>query len=534
MSLPNRFFKTTTNKFNLVLSNATQSNGEKTFWVDKFDEIMKLERRFHSFDVTFDEQNYHKNLMMFTQITLQSAPIRKLVLRKINFEHQNDFLAIFRRMPHLEDLELSKVYFKSLVDGTEVPAKKIKLAEDEVYPIDLRKLRSLIVDDCEWIIFSFLTATETRSLKMSYSVKKHPLELLINFLTWSNQLKSIKLGFSTYFELFSKKFPKKVGFKLTKWSTFDESFHIIPDHLVDFLTPHLSSLEDLQINCPKEELLLLILEKCQNLKKLRIYADVPSSLEFYEDLKPIVGINQLTCRGRIESVKSAKAFLSLFPNLEKLNLDTRNEKDLISRLLPFISRINPNLKSLTVDTLTKVADMKFNSLEFFNVKDLEDQEVLIALLKKNLSIETLRLGCVGKNLLNFLGRVMDETNVKHLQLTGVLKTMLAVFNKITVNYKKLKSLQLNIYIGKDDDIRVRMFEFPEDPSKWNPQSYKDFADIVPLPYVQWDHYQWEEENVLADLGDMGYLLAVNQLVDIEHEFIVDGQNFNNDVNQEEQ
>jgi hypothetical protein len=501
-----------------VLSNKTQSNGEQTMWIDQFDEIMKLERRFQSFDVTFDESDYETSLKMFSQITSKSAPIKRLVLRNIQFESTNDFLNMMRQMTSLEELELSKVTFKAKEAETN-QAKRPKLSEVE--PVLMRKLETITLCESDSKALVNLIASKTASLRVKSFDGENLRDDLVNFMLPLKDLKSVNFDFLTHFKLFRDPFPGKPLFKLTKWKTIDDSFHIISDELLIFFRPHMPTLKDLEINCVTKEFLLEILQKCQSLKRLKLYVDIPTNVDFFEGLNPINGVSELIVRGNIQNAESTKAFLSLFPNLGKLKLSTYQDDAIISSLLPFINQINPDLRSLAICELTEVTNVKFNCLEFFSLAKIQSPKALIMFLMKNPTIETLCITSWNENFNSILKLLLNKTNVKHLQLSGELESMKAIFDKIKVDYKNLKTLELKIYIGTDDDIPIRRFEFPEDRSQWDSNRSNDFDGIVSLPYHQWDDFiPGEPENVVADLGPAGLLMAVNQLQDNNEDVLV--------------
>jgi hypothetical protein len=522
-----RFLVATTNKFNLVLSNdyETQESEKKTFWIDRFDEIMKLERRFQSFDVTFDERRYETSLKMFSQITLKSAPIKRLVLRNVEFESPNDFLNMMKQMTSLEELELSKVTFKAKEAETN-QAKRPKLAEVE--PVLMKILETIILCGSDSKFLSYLTAPKTASLKVASFKGETLRDNLVNFMMPLKHLQAVDLDCITHWDLFSAPFPGKPLFKLTKWKTIDKTFHVISDELITFLRPHLPTLKELEIDGVKKEFLLKILQKNRHLNRLNLYVDIPSNVEFFRGLIPFPQVKELILRGDAKTAESTKAFLSLFPNLDKLKVSTYQDNAMICSLLPFINQINPELKSLAIREIIDNSAVKLKCLESLRVKDVNDPKALIVFLMNNPTIETLCVSFLwNKKFQTILKLLLDKTNVKHLQLTGELDTMKAIFDKIKVDYKNLKTLQLTIYIGTDDDIPVRKFEFPEDRNQWDSNRSNDFDGIVSLPYHQWENILPEDnEELLEDLRLWNFLMDENQLPNIDDEFNIADEDLN--------
>lgn len=512
-----RFLMATTNKFNLVLSNGTQSNGEKKFWTDSFNAIMQLNRRFHSFEVTFDEQNYQTCLQMFRQITLQSAPIRKLVLREIEFEGPEDFVEVIRTMSCLEELQMTKVTFKTTQENPEVAAKMLKLAEVE--PVKLRKLRTLVLERSDWKVLSYLIATQIKRLKVS-SYSSDQKTFLVDFINLQQQMESMDLCFSTHLHLFEKPNFEKTVFKLKEFKMIEETFSMVWDPLLGFLKTYFLTLEELQINIPanKRDFLVDVLEKCHRLKKFVLYSDVPSDNEFYENLKAVVNIKDLTIKGSAKNFESLKNFLGIFPNLDRLKLSISENGDSVSSLLPFINQVNPELKSLLIRGLEGRFDIVFKSLKFLRIQSYSSCDDLVAFLKINPTIENLSIGFTNyrEDFNETFDVLMDETNVKHLKIGGELDEMKSIFEMIKDDYRNLKSLELSIYIGRDDDIKVRKFEFPDNPSEWNSERSNDFDGIVPLPVHEWDHFEPDDYDAIGEnLGDLGLVMFVDDLRDLD-------------------
>jgi hypothetical protein len=203
----------TMRKFTLKLHNDFPTKG---LWVDKFDEIISLDRNFQSIDVNADETHAHNAVELFVEIASHhGAQIRSLTLHKTCFKHSNDFCEILRNVPLLERLEVSRTKFQLDESEKNYPSQAVALAH----------LKTIIVHYSSWMFLQYLMGSKISSLIMSTAqVRKHEREILINFLEDSDMLDYIEVGREAFERIFDLKFENDFPFQLTKLKFFSYVF----------------------------------------------------------------------------------------------------------------------------------------------------------------------------------------------------------------------------------------------------------------------------------------------------------------------
>lgn len=441
--------------------------GSKGLWVDKFDEIINLDRNFQSIDVNADESHAWNAVELFVELSSHhGSQIRRLILHKAEFKHSNDFCEILRNVPLLERLEISRTKFTLSESENKFPIPSVALEH----------LKTIKVVYSSWIFFQYLMGTKITDLIVSTAqVRKFEREILINFLENSESLNFIEMDREAFERIFESKFNNSFPFKLRKFQFFSYTFksevNQIDDNFIKFLESQAGNIEDLAFEYSSREILETIFTKLRLLKRLKLNANaLPIDKDFYDQLTPFENLKEIHADDRIPNEDAARGMFGNCPNLETLKVDC-DPHEIISNILPFIAINNPKLKTLYIDTLKTQHDpeVRFKYLEVVHVFFFKKIRYLLSFLKHNSTVHTLKVKWIYDQIFidEVLDALMDATNVKHLKFGGKPETMKAIYDKVKMDSKNLKSLELNF--KTDSGMHTLLFEFPVDPLKWDSQ-----------------------------------------------------------------
>lgn len=458
----------TMKKFTLKLSNHNV-HGENSVWVNHFEEIMSLERKFQSMSVHLHSAHYKQSVDLLVQASSRyGCQIRSLTLYDSEFEALKDFAELMKSFPLLEDLALIKTTLKP-------PSQKDIL---QIEPVVLKELRSLNFNSSNWAFFQCIIGSQITKLSACHKMNIiTDRDCFIRFLEASKKLEAIDIDSRVYVRLFEFPFRQSFPFKL---SSFKFHWHFPSTDVGDadinfdkFLLNHASSLEDLQLNYVSPDQLRTIFSKLGKLLKLRINAtSLPSDKDFYEQLSPLKNLKELIAHDKIPNEIAARGVLGNCPNLERLFM-IHDPDYLISSLLPFIAIYNPNLKALSIETLKTTVDAKFKFLKHLHVDVLVNLNFLTEFFKLNPTIDTFSFRWINmqESYEEIIESLIEVDSLKHLKFFGSFAELKIVFDKVKQNYKNLKSLELSLNSGNK---RSLLFNFPDEFSSWNPKC--DFFD----------------------------------------------------------
>lgn len=427
---------------------------------------MNLERKFQSMSVTLSSSNYPNAVELFTQICVQhGSQIRKLSLVEADFKRVNELYDILSSLPLLEVLEISRTKFT-------LPACEELSC---IQPVQIRKLKSLKVDRSNWILFQYSIGSQITSLATTGTVIRPGKKWLINFLEASTKLESIEFDFVAFSNVFQSRLVGNFPFKLRRFKYISYSYSSenaeIDENFERFLESQAPSLQELVIGYASAGIVATIFLKLKFLKKLRINSvSLPHNQEFYDGLKPSLSLTEVTCHDIVLDETAARGFLGNCPNLESLKA-IHDSVGVISSNLQFIARHNPKLKALSIETLGAQLkpEVRFGSLKFIHLQHVEDVKVLLSFLGSNSTIETLSVReVVEENLIDeFVEALLGHPNVNYLRLGGSFEAIKKIYDKIKVDYGKLKSLELNLILENGTEVPTAMLKFPDDPANWD-------------------------------------------------------------------
>jgi hypothetical protein len=233
-----------------------------------------------------------------------------------------------------------------------------------------------------------------------------------------------------------------------------------------------SSIEELVLNLVPLKTVETILGKMKNLRKLRINSgSIPTDKEFYDFLKPLKTLREVEMHDEFLHEDAMKNFLGFCPNLESLK-SIHDQSGIVSNCLRFIAVYNPRITTLMINCLIpqEEPEAQFKYLKAFHVETVDNLDVFLKFLRENSSIETLSIGNVDREELTdvILEKLMNETKIRRLKFAGDFDTIEGIYDKIKIDYKNLKSLELTLLVqGKRGQTLT--FIFPSDKSMWNPK-----------------------------------------------------------------
>lgn len=431
-------------------------------WTDEIDVILSLKRRFVTIDVTLEDNTHEPSSSdLFAKIAAScGSQVRKLIMHDAVFKNSSTLNEILKSMPLLEEIEIRELYCSSA-----------SYQNQEPQPVTLYRLKTLKISNVDWKFFQHLNAPNITTFEVDDSemnISENSVEFIKNFLESSRGLESLGIEETVIDKIFSSKSMRRFTFKLKKldFQNNDQADR----YFSKFLASQASSLEELEIQIGSREIYDVIFRDMRCLKTLRMNMDtLPTDKEFYDRLKPIKSLKEIFSNFGFSDEVSAKGVLGNCPNLEVLNVTMDSNG---FELLPFIAINNPKITTLSIKALRDhiSPDIKFESLKRLQLYEVRNVEFLLTFIRNNPAVETLSIWWIDEDVLQpkDLDILMEESNLKHLKFMGECETMKAIYDKLKVDYKNLKSLELCVNYGSLTGMPVLYFEFPEDSNKWNP------------------------------------------------------------------
>lgn len=284
-------------------------------------------------------------------------------------------------------------------------------------PIALKRLKNVELVNSQWRFLEFLESCPVESLTVEGGYKGHAVSL-VEFLSNARRLKKLRLNSVPFKAAFRAENSRHFQFHLSRLKVvctkvtdqnLDENFN-------SFLSTQ-TGLNDLDMMYPaSRNILRTVFNNLQSLTNLTLLvSNLPTLWEFYENLQPLKKLQKLEIIGQFSSGVAATGILMLCPNIEDLKAET----DLtVPSLLPFITAHNPCIRKLSISTINQMtsSDAAFKHLRHFEVDCLVNQDCWLSFVKKQTSIETLKIRKYSWHTLSVeLTSVLDRlTNVKSI------------------------------------------------------------------------------------------------------------------------
>lgn len=446
-------------KFTLKLSNR--------MWVEHFEELMSLERKFQSMSVFLPSFHYEKSVELLIKVSLRyGSQIRSLTLNESEFDHLQDFCDILESLPLLEVLEVNKTVMK----------EHSKEDLSSIQPVILKQLKTLIFRSSSWSLFQCLVGSQvTNAIVFNMMLRITDRDCFVKFLEESRKLESLEIDSRVFVRTFELEFRKSFEFKLKRfkflWHFPQTDIGDADKNLSLFLATQTSSLEELELNYLTHELLRVIFVKLRNVRKLRFNSTcLPTDKNFYDQLKPVNTLKEIIAHDQIPNEEAARGLLGICPNLNSLQV-LHDPENLINKILPFTAVYNTKLNALSLESFKNEVDagIKLNSLKFLHVETFANFEFLLSFLRSHPAIDTLSIKVEEHEealIYEFLHVLMEEPKLKNLKFAGSFKTLKSIYDSIKVDYKHLKSLELKLNTDKKDVKPPLVFNFPSDVTQW--------------------------------------------------------------------
>lgn len=456
-----------------------------------FDQIMSFKRKYQSMNAISSLDNNSKHIGMFMQISSKHcSQIRFFELNSFEFEDPNDFRNLLINMPFLEELVIVMCTLKRPLNLEQSSCVQI---------LTLNRLKMLsIYFHCSLLqLFNGpniktlkLLASKTSMTLKNYFIFSNNYEgpqSLIRFLENCVKLETIETNSSS--QAFSLElvgnFPFKLKtFKMEDSEKFTQScasrYNIlgltsssmsplsieIKRNIAKFLVTQSSSLEELEVNVYNQDMFRTIWSLLPNLRVLRFkqFHFVPSDDELRSSVNNLKNLKKIFFL-EFPVHSNCFKFLQHCPNLESLSLitDQRNFFNLSK-----ICHYNPKLKELSLESLSLSAAANFPCLEFLHVERFTNIGLLLSFLKINPNVDTLsiRIFNDGNRAEDVLALLLNVTHLRHLKFVGSFDGMKEIYDILKVNFKSIKSLELEIQKAGSTPRKV-LIEFPDDPSQWD-------------------------------------------------------------------
>lgn len=415
--------------------------------------ILELSRKFQKLHVNnldaFDLEEKRaavneKAKSLVKIISKHGSQIRELNLNFPVFNSIAEFREIMINLPLLE---------KVVVNGLQCMELSKKEISDS-HPILMTLLKSVSITNSNFEIFKCFTAPKMNHFELDST--DHELDGVKDFLKAVVGLESMDVSGWQLIESNPKELKLK---KLRVGSKFcDKSEKVF----LKFLKSQSASLEYLELPFISGDVLAEIFSQPGHLKTLVIGpSKLPIDEEFYKKLRTFRRLKEFRLSNYRDD-RIVKGILGNCPNVEILQLPFLFNP---SELLPFITINNPKLKKLTIfDVRAEIGpEVQFKFLTHLQVESVRHLKFAVNLIENTPSIETLKLQHDGFVNLGDLNELLNQPSLKHLKLCGSAWMLKKIYDAIKVDYKKLKTLELETADGMKF-----FFRFPVDSSQWNP------------------------------------------------------------------
>lgn len=389
--------------------------------------------------------------------------LRTLIITNSQFDDFT-FTTMLKCSSWLEELYLSEVVIEQ-----KLPA---------INPISIVHLQSVTIHYTNWIVFQFLIRSQINKLDInSYLDEGEGTRVhLVRMLSNQYRLRELMLYGTSPKTLF------KDGDVNDIWKFRLRTFHIgcgfgknseaVDNNIVQFLTLNIETLRNVEIEIPDCELITAFtLLHLGNVTSLTLdIAGFPKYQTFYELLtstEPNLQLKHLKLSGFFCKFEFVRAILQKYPAISNLELDDWSGRTSKSDTLKFVSETFPELEQLFVPEISDIANtVRFNALKQLHVCYIRNTRNLINVVRRNSSIEVLKIGFVHTEQIASVRELVHQTNVQHLSFAGSTEILRLIVDLIQTNTPEtLKTLELcSLSSGRSftDPIAKFKIHFPFD------------------------------------------------------------------------
>lgn len=389
---------------------------------DEFREHERWTRNMTSLCIRSDS-SFGPNLIKQISSTYGSQ-ITRLQLRNVCFENYNELHQILLDFNLLEVLRLENVDFRA------VPTK------------------------------SYTHSWPAMQLKeLSISGKCPNLyKRLFRLLKNAQGLRTLTLSDNAYFKLFYESPRNKL--MLTKLS-INVAFTCTRVFDMRTINPNFI----LFLNSQRETLTELSINNTQTVTSNDGYSSSTVKFyDFFEDLYPLKNLKALSI-SYIDDYSLA-LFLTMSSDIQSLTLDQATPS-----ILQAISSANSNIQKIVIKsmcssgTLNHCPKYDFASLKNFSVLGVDNIKTWLKFVCSNPILESVELFSGDRMLTKpTIKALIDHPNLKHISFSGTLPRMKEVYDRMKVDYGRMKSMRLKV----NEENCDLSFNFPMNGETWNP------------------------------------------------------------------
>lgn len=344
--------------------------------------------------------------------------------------------------------------------------------------LDLKVLEVLELDEVRFT--RVIVGSRTRSLPVAQlkelSVSGNCSQFYRRFfrlLKNAQKLTTLKLCALACDRIFQTAPRNKLALKrldIEVYHIFDNALRV-EENLALFFISQRNSLIELRLSTwhkwiISERVLAAVFNSLENLETFHFDASelgiVPRS---FQGLPKLKNLKQLTFKGNYNN-DTLILFFELSPNIESLILDQKN-----SEILNWISNENLKIRELLIESFnsTNCSKLILNSLQKISVNKVENIKNWLTFVCNNPTIEALEINSANKLFTkSAIKTLIEQPNLKHIIIKGNLERMSEIYEKMKINYGKLKSMRLIVDEGHEV-LGDFLFNFPINGETWSPK-----------------------------------------------------------------
>lgn len=359
------------------------------------------------------------------------SKLKCLIVQDAFFDKPCHFLDILKLLPNLTEL----ILYRAHTYYNDEPSRR-KWQIDKLQVTDLPKLKTLQLCKSNNCFLNGLTKSTLSAIKIVGPYLRYR-EPMVNFLRSQSLLKTFTM-ISNSEEFLDEYMP----FELTHLSL---DVHCDYDQLLRFMKTQTKSIKALALGHFIPELFYkFVLEKCENLKSLRIMLyNLPKKSAFYEQLEKNISVNNLILADaskKIEHTPWLHQLIQYMSNITELTLLAYTGKENIQ----FIANTVKKLKKLTVFTYEGYvfAGSKFLNLHSLSIKCFNGGLMWDQFTKDNSHIKELVIHEMGESesfeVNNFFKCTMENLQLHTLRIGknfNVDKDFFDIMRKFSLDIK---------------------------------------------------------------------------------------------------
>lgn len=435
--------------------------------MDKFEDILKSTKRYHSMSVYQTNQDYAfatKKLL-----TQHGSHLRYFKLSDANIQCPKD---LFQCTPLLESLDLIDV---SLAPTTDDPQGSITLPHLKHLKFHRR------VKSCENFLDLITGVKSLKSLDLDVE-KIEDRRMVVTFLNKHPDIESFTIGSRMIENLFINDDITNIPFRLKKL--------ILGGHLIgrrevgssfaDFLKLHEETLKFLRIEFGiNNDFYQIVFTQFRNLTELEIFVTcLPSEKSFYFCMSAMKNVKKLKVLGRFQKHEIAKLFISNLPAIQDLDCRDLRTVKWFPKFLRTIATHQPDLQHLKIPNFYKGTpqNLHFQQLKSIYVSSIDQPQYWKNFVLNHDTLESIIVKKYEQSKLSVddIESILNLPHLTHIRFNAKTRSAIKqVFDVVKKNYKNLRIAEFGINISGDKPETYRIY-LPRDRKDWQPEQHERF------------------------------------------------------------